>query len=835
MVRFLSLPFCLIGSIFATPEPIILYLFEGDSKQILDSSKIAPPVHLDIHDPGAVSRKPGALTLKRSTLIQSSSAPTKLIKAIQHSGEFSLSAWITPANLTQAGPARVISLSKDSSNRNFTLGQDGAKFDTRFRTQSTGANGIPSLSSGRVATGKTHVVFIRARDGQGTLYLNGQKSGQQKFSGALNNWDQNFRLALGNEFTKDRPWLGTFHQIALYATALTAPEIIALYEEGHKAPPPQTPAQRSEYLFVNHIEPILARHCLECHDSTTTESDLDLSQKRTAFLDPDIISAGHLKKSLVWESVESDEMPEKRTPLSPEEKAHLKEWITTGASWTSANIDPAAHLLLTNQKKFPRRLTLPEYLATVKATTRIDISKEATELLPPDLRTDGFRNTAYNLGVDLEHVEAHVRLADLIVSKLDVEEFAARFSKNRSLTQKPIRPHIEAMGHWLLRGPLDDREVDLYQGIATTVGASGGDFDQAMSYILRGMLQSPRFLYRIEAEGPPTSYELASRLSYLIWGGPPDQALLEAAKNNSLHQPEALRNHIERMLQDPRAIEQSLAFISEWLNLPHLKNLQPNAKMFPDWKPALADDMRRETLAFARHLLWEEKRPLGDLLNARVTFLTPRLAKHYGLTPQKEDFAKYDLSRTPRGGLLTQGSLLTIGGDEASMVTRGLFVLHDLLRGSVKDPPAGVDTTPIASAPGMSHRVVAERRMLDESCGGCHAKFEPLAFGLEQYDGLARYSKRDHFGNDLREDGEILIPGTAKLVKYENSRQLMDLLASSPRVRQNIIWKLTQFALGRPIANSDRPHLDTLFQNVQDQQTYQNVILHLATSPLITR
>ena len=317
MVRFLSLPFCLIGSIFATPEPIILYLFEGDSKQILDSSKIAPPVNLDIHDPGAVSHKRGALTLKRPTLIQSSSAPTTLIKAIQHSGEFSLSAWITPANLTQAGPARVISLSKDSSNRNFTLGQDGAKFDTRFRTQSTGANGIPSLSSGRVATGKTHVVFIRSRDGQGTLYLNGQKTGQQKFSGDLNNWDQNFRLALGNEFTKDRPWLGIFHQIALYATALTEPEIITLSTEGHKAPPPQTPAQRSEYLFVNHIEPIIARHCLECHYSTTNEGDLDLSQKRTAFLDPDIISAGHLKKSLVWESVESDEMPEKRTPLSP--------------------------------------------------------------------------------------------------------------------------------------------------------------------------------------------------------------------------------------------------------------------------------------------------------------------------------------------------------------------------------------------------------------------------------------------------------------------------------------------------------------------------------------
>ncbi|MEJ6579273.1 MAG: DUF1592 domain-containing protein [Akkermansiaceae bacterium] len=835
MVRSLSLQLCLIACTFSEPEPVILYLFEGHSNQILDSSKIEPPVHLDIPDPGAVSRQPGALTIQRSTLIQSSAPPIKLIKAVQKSGEFSLSAWITPANLTQAGPARIISLSKDSSNRNVTLGQDGAKFDTRFRTNQTGPNGIPSLSSGRVVTEKTHVAFIRSRGGQGSFYLNGQKIGQKQFSGDLNSWDQNFHLALGNEFTKDRPWLGTFHQIALYATALTESEITVLAKEGHIPPPPQTPAQRSQYLFVNHIEPIIARHCLECHDSTTAEGDLDLSQKRTAFLDPDIIFAGHLKKSLVWESVESDEMPEKRTPLSPEEKNHLSEWIATGAAWTSENIDPAAHLLLTEPKKFPRRLTLPEYLATVQATTGIDVTKEATELLPPDLRTDGFRNTAYNLGVDLKHVEAHTRLADLIVSKLDLQQFAARFSKNRSLTQKPIRSHIEAIGHWLLRGPLDEREVDLYQGIATTVGASGGDFDQAMGYILRGILQSPRFLYRIEAEGPPTSYELASRLSYLIWGGPPDQALLDAAKNTSLLQPDALRKHVERMLRDPRALAQSLAFISEWLNLPHLDNLQPNSKMFPDWEPALANDMRRETLAFARHLLWDEKRPLGDLLNARVTFLTPRLAKHYGLTPQQEDFTKYDLSRTPRGGILTQGSLLTIGGDEASMVSRGLFVLHDLLRGSVKDPPSGVDTTPVPSAPGMSHRVVAERRMLDESCGGCHAKFEPLAFGLEQFDGLARYANRDHFGNDLREDGEILIPGTSELIKYENSRQLMDLLAKSPRVRQNIIWKLTQFALGRPIAHSDRPHLDTLFQNVQDQQTYQNVLLHLATSPLITQ
>ncbi len=835
MVRSLLLPPLFVASAFAGPDPVVLYQFNEDSSsQIIDSSGVNPPAHLEIPDQKSLKRASGSLTLLRPTFLASKTPPTKLINAVKKSGEITISAWITPANLSQSGPARIVTISRDSSNRNATLGQDKSTFDARFRTDRTGTNGTPSLSSGKVLTKQTHVVFTRSKNGKGTTFINGRQSGQRNFSGSPVNWDGGYRIALGNELSNDRPWLGTFHQVAIYADALSPTDIAKLFQNGLAPPKPKSPADRSRTLFINHIEPIIAKHCLECHDSTTAEGDLDLSHKSTAFLDPEIISAGHLKKSLVWESVESDEMPEKRAPLSAEEKAHLREWIETGAIWSSEHLDPAAHLLITNPKKFPRRLTTSEYIATVKAATGVDIEKEARELLPPDLRTDGFSNTAYNLGVDLKHVEAHAKLANLIVAKLDVPKFARRFSGNRKTIQNAIRPHLQSVGTWLLRGPLSGREIDLYQGIVTSVGASGGDFDSAFAYVLRGMLQSPRFLYRIEGEGSPDSYELASRLSYLVWGGPPDQELFDAAKNHSLHDPGQLRKQVIRLLNDPRAVAQSQTFISEWLNLDHLKNLQPNRTEFPEWKPELAEDMRRETLAFAKHLLWEEKRPLGDLLNARVTFLTPDLAKHYRLKPKSDPFTKYDLSSTPRGGLLTQGSLLTIGGDEASMVTRGLFVLHDLLRGSVKDPPPGVDTTPVPSAPGLSQRKVAERRMLDQSCGGCHAKFEPLAFGLEQYDGLARYATRDHFKNELRQDGEILIPGTAQTVKYKTSRELMDLLAKSPRVRQNIIWKLAQFSLGRPIATTDRPHLDSIFSQVRENQSYQNVILHLATSPLVT-
>ena len=835
MVRLLSFSLPLIVAAVAAPKPVVLYEFDEDSgSQIIDSSGVNPPANLDIPDQRALKRESGSLTLLRPVLLSSKSPPAKLIKAIKRSGEITISAWITPTNLSQSGPARIVTISRNSSSRNVTLGQDKTKFDARFRTEKTGANGIPSLSSGKALTKKTHVVFTRSKIGIGRIYINGRKNGQRSFPGSLKNWDTNYRIALGNELSNNRPWLGTFHQVAIYSQALSPTEIADQFQNGLALAKPKSSAERSRVLFTNHIEPILAKHCLECHDSTTNKGDLDLSHQKTAFLDPDIISAGHLKKSLVWESVESDEMPKKRKRLSSQEKAHLREWIETGAVWSDEHIDPAAHLLLTNPKKFPRRLTTSEYIATVKAATGVDIEKEARKLLPNDLRTDGFSNTAYNLGVDLKHVEAHAQLANLIVEKLNVQKFANRFSSNRKTNQKAIRPHLQTLGTWVLRGPLPDHEIDLYQGIVTSVGASGGDFDTAFAYVLRGMFQSPRFLYRIESEGSPDAYELASRLSYLVWGSPPDQELFNSARNNLLYNPDQIHKQVTRMLKDPRALVQSLTFISEWLNLNHLQNLQPNQKEFPFWNPKLAEDMRRETLAFSKHLLWEEQRPLGDLLNARITFLTPSLAKHYGLKPKAAMFTKYDLSNTPRGGLLTQGSLLTIGGDEASMVTRGLFVLHDLLRGSVKDPPPGVDTTPVPSAPGLSQRKVAERRMLDQSCGGCHVKFEPLAFGLEQYDGLARYTTRDHFKNELRQDGEILIPGTPAPVEYKTSRELMDLLAKSPRVRQNIIWKLTQFSLGRPIATTDRLHLDKLFEKVRDRQTYQNVILHLATSPLIT-
>ena len=467
----------------------------------------------------------------------------------------------------------------------------------------------------------------------------------------------------------------------------------------------------------------------------------------------------------------------------------------------------------------------------------MEIEDEARRLLPPDIRADGFSNTAYNLKVDFKHVEAFAKLAEIIVKRMDVFAFAKRFH-NKLTLDKQTRTLMERMGKWVLRGPLDEREILLYRGITSMMASGGGNFNEAVGSVIEAMLQSPRFIYRMEdqqTDGSVEEYELAVRMSYLLWGGPPDEELYRAADKGELGEKPRIEAQVRRMLGDPRAIEQSQRFVYDWLDLGRMDNLAPARAMFPKWDPSLGGDMRAETLSFFKEVVWTRKRPLTELLNAQVTFLTPRLARHYGMFPKGQNFTRYDLTNVPgRGGLLTQGSVLTVGGDQASMVTRGLFVLHELLRGVVRDPPPGVDTTPVPTKPGLTQRGISTSRLAKASCSGCHAKFEPLAFGLEKFDGLGAYSQADKHGNRLREDGKVLIPGQSSPVAYKTSAELMNLLAGSPRVHETFTWKVVQFAMGRPLGAKDARSVAEIHMASQKAGgTYQSLVTAIILSDLV--
>lgn len=840
---------------------VALYDFsEATGAMVRDRAGTKTPIDLKIEDLDQVRRKEGSLVVRGKTLISSERPPKRLLGAIRKSRAVTIEAWLTPRKLDLTGPARIVTLSKDSVNRNFTLGQDGDRFDVRFRTERTSDNGIPSTASksNAVKRALTHVVYTRDRDGNAKIWLNGEADTSKEVTGSLDNWDGESRLALANEINKSRAWLGTYHLVAIYRRALSADEIQQNFAAGAGVVAPaivaKKPRDPREAHFELAVAPILANQCLECHDSLANKGGLDLSRKVAALRGGDsgeAIVARDSAESLLWLSIESDEMPHERPPLSDRDKQTIKKWIDDGAVWSLGTIDPAVYVHGGRpDANWLRRLTIPEYIETVRTLFNIDISAEAYELLPPDVRADGFSNTAYNLNVDLKHIEAYQKLAEIIVSRIDVEAFRQRFKKNLTFTDNGMGDLIEKMGRQILRGPLKTREVIAFRGISTTIAATDdGNKEEAVALLIEAMLQSPRFLYRIERQRgdgsaqPIDEYELASRISYMIWGGPPDEALFRAANDGDLYDEESILEHVMRMLDDDRAKTHSERFFADWLNLPRLQNLQPNQQKFPQWDPALAADMQKETVAFFRDVVWKQNRPLSDLLNAKVTFATPRLAKHYGLPPEAADIAnsdgelvRFDLSKTDaRGGMLTQGSLLTVGGDEASMVTRGLLVMHELLRGVVKDPPPCVDTTPVPTKAGLSQRVIAEGRLANEGCGGCHSRFEPLAFGLEKFDGLGGYHDKDEHGNALRDDGEIVFPGSAKLVRYNSTRELMDLMAASERVKESITWKLTQFALGRPLTGADSSAVQAIHATAQKNGgTYKAIMTAIVTSELVT-
>jgi hypothetical protein len=1055
-----------------------------------------------------------------------------------------------------------------------------------------------------------------------------------------------------------------------------------------------------EGTFATRIAPLLERYCLECHDAGSSKGRLDLSRREPALAGgksgPAIVP-GKAAESLIWRQVESDAMPKKRPPLSPEEKKLLREWIDAGAAWPEGAIAGRR----AGDGLF-QRLTVPEYIETVRSALGVDIERDARRLLPPDLRADGFSNTAYSLNVDLEHVEAYARLARTIAGRLDAAKLAKEHASCREPSDACLREVVSGAGKWLLRGPLADDEIAAFLRVAAAVAEAGGDFDEAVRSVVEAMLQSPRFIYRVEdrrGDGTarrPGGFELASRLSYILWGGPPDRELMRAAADGELSDRGRVEAQVQRMLGDPRAVARSSRFLHEWLDLDRLAGLRPDPARFPKWDRRLAADMRDETLAFFEHIVWEEKRPLSDLLNARVTFATPRLAAHYGLgrelagggpkargpaeaperveeglqalyrfeegggnvvrdvsgageplhlsvagpgavrwsgaglsvneptliagerpparlidavrasgaitleawvtpasasqkgparivtlsaSPAARDFtlgqegdrfdvrlrttatsenglpslasaagaageapvhvaytrdasgaaavyvngressrgqaggdlsswdggfrlalanelsgdrpwrgtlhlvavyaralsaaevernraagagrhlapapageqglqalyafedgdgdrvrdtsgaggpidlkvegagavewragalsvrepalittsvaparlieavkaskaftveawitpggadqrgparivtlssgtgqrnftlgqdgdrfdvrfrttktdqnglpslssppgavkarrthvvytrdaagkaslhvdgeevasrdtggdlsswddgfqlalanestrdrpwkgafhrvvlhsralspeevrsrgeglSRYDLSSVPaRGGLLTQGSVLTIGGDEASMVSRGLFILNEVLGDRVGSPPPCVDTTPVPAKPGLSRRAIAEARVANGACGGCHSRFEPLAYGLEKLDGAGAYHEADEHGNALRDDGSIAFAGQDQPTPYASSPELMDLLAGSDRVRRNLTRKVAQFALGRPLVEADEPILARIHQAAwEGGGTYAGLIAAIVLSDLV--
>jgi hypothetical protein len=326
-----------------------LYTFDQTSRGVVsDRAGAAEPLDLHIAKPQAASLHGTRLAVASSTTIAAAKPARAIAAAVKRSGALTIEAWVKPDDTRQNGPARIVTLSADTTHRNFTLSQDGDRYDVRLRTTSTNENGIPSVQTpaASLKTELTHVVFTRDPQGMSRIYLGGREVFARKSAGKLDNWSDDFRLGIGNELTGDRPWLGEFALVALYSQALTASEVAQNFSAG----PPSgvdyaallPPVAARAVDFVKDVQPLLRKHCYECHSAGNEEGGLNLGIRDRAREGGDhgaAFTKGDSAHSRLIHFVAAIDKQIVMPPdgdgdrLSRDEVGILRAWIDQGAPW----------------------------------------------------------------------------------------------------------------------------------------------------------------------------------------------------------------------------------------------------------------------------------------------------------------------------------------------------------------------------------------------------------------------------------------------------------------------------------------------------------------------
>lgn len=342
-----------------------------------------------------------------------------------------------------------------------------------------------------------------------------------------------------------------------------------------------------------------------------------------------------------------------------------------------------------------------------------------------------------------------------------------------------------------------------------------GTFEYGIQKAIEAILISPDFLFRVESDvrskvasgpmHPIAGLDLASRLSFFLWSSIPDDQLLDLAVSGKLSKPEVLKQQVARMLDDPKSSSLVTNFAGQWFYLRNLAAVRPDPVIFPDWDESLRSSMQRETELFFESIVRENRSAL-DLLRANYTFLNDRLAKHYGIPDiYGSQFRRVALDDPNRGGLLGQGSLLTVTSppNRTSVVKRGKWVLDNLLGAPPPPPPPDIPALEATSNGNhaLSLRAALELHRANPACATCHKVMDPIGFALENYNGIGQWRSKDG-GAEIDASGK-LPDGT----EFTGPSGLKKALTSSRRDQfaSTVVERLLTYALGRGVEYYDQP------------------------------
>jgi hypothetical protein len=466
------------------------------------------------------------------------------------------------------------------------------------------------------------------------------------------------------------------------------------------------------------------------------------------------------------------------------------------------------------------RLNSNEYNATVADVLGTKLQPANSSWLGGEI--GGFDNVASVLDVDATQYKRYFEAAGLIADDV----FATATLKGKVVTCATtddatcVQSIVSNTGRLLFRRPLGTDEVTTYKGVYTAARQLGENHDGAIKQVLRALLSSAEFLFRIEIDPNPSStdkhpldaYELASRLSYFLWSSAPDEALLASAADKSLIQDDKLVATVDRMLADSRKSARFVQnFAGQWLGARKLPEHAAATKVFPDWSPELATSLTNEMYLYFTEFLKTDRSWL-DFLHADINFVDGPVAKLYGMTaPSGTVPQRVEVTSDQRAGFFGLGGFLAISSvdNRTSPTLRGRWVLTNLLCSEPPQPPPGVpELTAGTFDPTKNVAKALEEHRKNPACAGCHQRFDPLGMSLEQFDGIGKFRTAYADGMTIDPTGEFPVSSTyPQGLKFTGLKGLADTVSKNPRFSECIAETMFTYGLGRLMTDTDRPYL----------------------------
>ncbi|MCX6952181.1 MAG: DUF1592 domain-containing protein [Verrucomicrobia bacterium] len=604
-----------------------------------------------------------------------------------------------------------------------------------------------------------------------------------------------------------------------------------------QTPPPDHPdfaalQAEAKTAFRERVTPFVKTYCFDCHCNRKSKAGVNF--------EPALKTPGNAAFNLRWKqalvNVKAHDMPPEEAEKQPTDadRQMFADWVAK-LKFLSPK-DPGPFVI--------RRLTKVEYGNTLHDLFGVDpaIARE----LPDEVFGAGYLNTLSPL-----QSEQYLEIADEVLDRILAPDGKPPTQVQKRLFGEPpakgtdprvtARTVARSLARSAYRRPPSEAELDVLVGVFDLGRENQLAYAAALRLMLKAVLVSPQFLFITPAPAAEPArgivalddYQLASRLSYLLWATLPDAELSGLADSGQLHEPAVLRAQVARLLKDPRSRALFDGFGAQWLGVGELESKTFDTAKFPLMTRELRAAMYDEARLFFESIV-RENRSVVSFVDSDYTYLNGTLAKIYGLekTVKGPAMRKVMLTDANRGGILAMPGILatTSFPNRTSAVKRGVWVLEQVLGEHVPPAPPNVPALEKQDQDKVANLTLRQRTELhrtDAVCANCHRILDPIGFVLENFDAIGRWRDSEETGGAIDAAGEL--PGGKR---FSSPKELKAIIAARETdLARNLTEKLLAYALCRQLEGYDEIVVDHLMESIaRDGHRMQALITEIVCS-----